>query len=207
MSLPRRRLPHDYLEGRALFLTWHLHGRAGVGACATSGPDSYHRRAPNYLRMFLPLTLILVGTCLASTSLGAAEGKIAGLVRSVTTGAPVRSAVVALRPLSQPKGVTRTAVSGPEGGFEFARVPAGRYEFSLTKTGFQTLRGLSTRVSLREDQQLTGLAFQLWPNGAVSGVVFDPEGEPLPRGPRAGLRGALSRNRHEAVVRGPSEER
>ena len=110
----------------------------------------------------------------------ASEGRIAGVVRSATTGATVRSAVVKLRPLSEPKGVTRTATSGPEGEFEFAPVPAGRYEFALTKTGFQTLRGLSTRVSLREDQQLTGLAFQLQPNGAISGVVFDPEGEPLP---------------------------
>ena len=26
MVIPRRRLPHVYVEGKALFLTWHLHG-------------------------------------------------------------------------------------------------------------------------------------------------------------------------------------
>ena len=31
MSLPRRRLPRDYREGRALFLTWHLHGSVPQG--------------------------------------------------------------------------------------------------------------------------------------------------------------------------------
>ncbi len=63
MSLSRRRLPHDYREGRALFLTWQLHGSLPHGLYPPPGKlnsgrafvwmDRYldrTRHGPRYLR-------------------------------------------------------------------------------------------------------------------------------------------------------------
>ena len=59
-------------------------------------------------------------------------------------------------------------------------LPPGQYTLTIQKSGYRTLRGIATRLTLRQDQQVSNLVFQLWPEGAISGRVVDSEGEPVP---------------------------
>ncbi len=128
------------------------------------------RRIPSVLGALL---LILAGRA------GEVQGRIGGVVRSVTTGEPVKSAVVTLRSPDAHAGPTRTATTGPAGTFLFESLPAGSYQLSIRKAGYRTLYSSAGGITLRENQQLTGLAYSLWPNAAVSGRVLDADGEPV----------------------------
>ena len=108
------------------------------------------------------------------------KGQIAGTVRSATTGEPLRSALISLRLSSTGQAFSRTTTSGPQGDFVFLGLPAGQYNLTIQKSGHRTLRGSATRLTLRQNQQVSNLVFQLWPEGAISGRVVDSEGEPVP---------------------------
>ncbi len=108
------------------------------------------------------------------------KGQIAGTIRSATTGEPFASAVVQLRLSFQREGVSRTTTSGLQGDFAFLGLPVGQYTLTIRKSTYRTLRGIATRLTLRQDQQVSNLVFQLWPEGAISGRVIDSEGDPVP---------------------------
>ena len=108
------------------------------------------------------------------------RGRIAGTVRSVTTGEPLKSAVIALHLSSRPQGFSRTTTTGSEGDFVFLHLPPGQYNLSIQKTGYRTLRGSASGLTLRENQQVNYPVFKLWPQGAISGRVLDSEGEAVP---------------------------
>ena len=108
------------------------------------------------------------------------KGRIAGSVRSATTGEPLRSALISLHLSSTPRGFSRTTTSGLQGDFVFLGLPAGQYNLTVRKSGYRTPRGSAARLTLRDEQQVSNLVFQLWPQGAISGRVVDSEGEPVP---------------------------
>lgn len=120
-------------------------------------------------------TSLLAGQALADD----AQGRIGGMVRSMTTGETLKSVVVSLRSETGDAGVSRAATVGPEGTFLFDGLPAGSYQLSVNKAGYRPLYGSAGRITLGENQQATGLVFGLWPNSAISGRVVDSEGEPV----------------------------
>ena len=132
------------------------------------------------MKRLLPFVL---AACVMGAAQGADEepkGRIAGSVRSATTGEPLRSALISLHLSSTPRGFSRTTTSGLQGGFVFLGLPAGQYNLTVRKSGYRTPRGSAARLTLRDEQQVSNLVFQLWPQGAISGRVVDSEGEPVP---------------------------
>ena len=132
------------------------------------------------MKRFLPFVLAACVICAAQRADGEPKGRIAGSVRSATTGEPLRSALISLHLSSAPRGFSRTTTSGPQGDFGFLDLLAGQYGLTVRKSGYRTLRGSAARVTLRDKQQLSDVVFQLWPQGAISGRVVDSEGEPVP---------------------------
>ena len=132
------------------------------------------------MKRLLPFVL---AACVMWAAHGASEepkGRIAGSVRSATTGEPLKSALISLHLSSAPRGFSRTTTSGLQGDFVFLGLPAGQYNLTVRKSGYRTPRGGAARLTLRDEQQVSNLVFQLWPQGAISGRVVDSEGEPVP---------------------------
>jgi hypothetical protein len=104
---------------------------------------------------------------------------VAGIVRSATTGGPLRSAVVTLRSIEADQKLSSTA-TGADGSFRFSGLQPGQYQLTVRKSGFQSFQGDAAVTILRESTETTSLAPSLWPNGAIGGRVVDWEGEPVP---------------------------
>ena len=125
----------------------------------------------------------VLAACVMGAAQGASEepkGRIAGSVRSATTGEPLRSALISFHRSYSSQGFSRTTTSGPQGDFVFSGLLAGRYRLTVRKSGYRTLRGSAARLTLRDKQQVSNVVFQLWPQGAISGRVLDSEEEPVP---------------------------
>jgi protocatechuate 3,4-dioxygenase beta subunit len=78
-------------------------------------------------------------------------------------------------------------VTDASGLFDFTALPEGRYNLSVSKTGFVTLaygqrRPLQpgTPLQLGSGQRLQGIEMRLPRGSAISGHVLDENGEPLP---------------------------
>ena len=132
------------------------------------------------MKRLLPFVLAACVMWAAHGADGEPKGRIAGSVRSTTTGEPLRSALISLHLSSARRGFSRTTTSGPQGDFVFLGLLAGRYSLTVRKSGYRTLSGSAARLTLRDKQQMSDVVFQLWPQGAISGRVVDSEGEPVP---------------------------
>ena len=106
-------------------------------------------------------------------------GRVAGSVRSITTGMPIRSAVVTLSSSGQ-RRFSKTKATGAEGEFVFSVLAPGEYAVRVGKTGYRTAQGEKLRVRVGQGGSAPVLAVTLWPNSAISGRVLDAEGEPVP---------------------------
>lgn len=104
--------------------------------------------------------------------------QVAGIVRSATTGEPLKSAVVILRPRDAGQNSSRTT-SGLDGGFSFSGLPPGQYQLTVSKTGHRTLDAGGLITILPDSPATTSLAPVLLPAGAISGRVVDWDGEPV----------------------------
>ncbi|MBI3278708.1 MAG: carboxypeptidase regulatory-like domain-containing protein [Acidobacteria bacterium] len=102
---------------------------------------------------------------------------VAGIVRSATTGEALHNAPVVLRSRDVEAKVFRSTTSA-SGGFGFSGLPPGRYQLTISKSGYETFQG-DAAVNLREGTEGTRLALSLWPHAVLSGRVIDWEGEPV----------------------------
>jgi hypothetical protein len=112
-------------------------------------------------------------------------GLISGRVVTADTGRPVKRARVLVTAAELPQG--RATLTDDSGAFEITALPAGRYSLNASKTGFIALsygqrRPLQagTPLQLAEGQQLKGVELRLPRGGAISGHIFDEDGEPMP---------------------------
>jgi hypothetical protein len=108
-------------------------------------------------------------------------GKRAGYRSSSISGAPVPRAHVTMQ--SGNEGVRYGATSGADGRFAFTGVASGNYSVSAERVGFVNLQnGGSQRdrvtVTLKADDNKTGVDLALMPTGALRGRVTDADGEP-----------------------------
>ena len=98
---------------------------------------------------------------------------IAGTVVQVGTSQPVVRAVVEMRGGSAREPVVMT--TGNDGKFEFRNLPAGRYQIKVSRAGYQESRP----VSVDTGQFVKDIRVVMVPYGAISGRVYDANGDPM----------------------------
>src|SRR5215813_12493100 len=82
---------------------------------------------------------------------------------------------------------SQTTVSNGNGSFAFQTVPAGRYRLTVSRTGFLNkiyAKGgddaANSVLTLTSGQILTDVKLLMTPASAISGRVYDPDGDPVP---------------------------
>src|SRR5688572_10664166 len=115
----------------------------------------------------------------------AASGRIAGRVLGADNGCPIARALVGLVAPELPGG--RSALTDSSGAFEFSELPSGRYTLTASKAGYVGLsfgqrRPLQagTPLQLADGQELKAVDFRLPRGSAITGHVYDENGDPLP---------------------------
>jgi Carboxypeptidase regulatory-like domain len=110
-------------------------------------------------------------------------GRLRGRVAAADTGSVVRRAQVRI---SSPDIGTKTALTDAQGRYEFKDLPAGRFNVSVSKSGFVTMQYGQTRpfetgrpIDLVEAQVLEKVDIALPRGSAVSGRILDEFGEPV----------------------------
>jgi protocatechuate 3,4-dioxygenase beta subunit len=111
-------------------------------------------------------------------------GRIRGRVVAADTGAPLRRAQVRLS--AAEVRINRSANTDAEGRYEFSDLPAGRYNISVSRSGFVSLSFGQQRpfeqgrpLELGNAQQADKIDFALPRGGVIAGRVTDELGEPL----------------------------
>jgi protocatechuate 3,4-dioxygenase beta subunit len=126
---------------------------------------------------------------------------ISGVVLSDATGTPIRRAIVTLSTLDTPplEAVTFTESNG---AFGFTAIPPGKYQLLAEMDSFEhAWFGASTparppgTLNLAAGDGRYGITFRLRPLGCISGVVLDPDGDPLPNVSIRLLRAGFARRR------------
>jgi carboxypeptidase family protein len=109
--------------------------------------------------------------------------RIRGRVMSAETGAPVRRAQVRI---IGPDISSKTAMTDADGRYEFRDLPGGRFNLSVTKSGFVTVQYGQTRpyesgktIEVVEAQVLDKADIAMPRGSVISGRVLDEFGDPV----------------------------
>jgi protocatechuate 3,4-dioxygenase beta subunit len=144
--------------------------------------------------LIIALLLIVSMNCSAQdSSLKPEPCTVQGVVAAVATGAPLKSAWVALTgvpPEDQSSKVVSEngifkGITDAHGHFVIAGVPAGKYKFRAGKTGYvpgdYCLYGRPPRPTLvlHPDEKLDKVEFHLSRTAVIMGRVTDETGEPI----------------------------
>jgi protocatechuate 3,4-dioxygenase beta subunit len=124
---------------------------------------------------------------------------ISGVVLNDATGAPIRRAAITLSTLDTAP-LEALTFSEANGVFGFNTIPPGKYRLRVEMSGFQRAwfgAATSTRppgaLKLAPGDVRYGITFRLRPLGSISGVVFDPDGDPVPNAQLRLLKSAWDR--------------
>ena len=121
--------------------------------------------APRVAAAEVPTAAVAVGlTSVETTAHGVVQGTITGRVTSTQTGEPIAGATVRVI------GTQMSAVSGPDGRFTIAGVPAGTHQVAVSAPGYGMRVAEGVRIATGQTQTLN---FQLASQAAVEleGVV------------------------------------
>ncbi|HZP49493.1 MAG TPA: carboxypeptidase-like regulatory domain-containing protein [Vicinamibacterales bacterium] len=118
------------------------------------------------------------------TSSDTGTGSISGRITDAT-GHPLSRVEVRAGPnANQVEG--RSALTGADGRYEIARLPAGTYtivalkaNYVRTSWGEPRPEGPGKRIPLADGQRLTGIDVRMQRTGAISGRIVDEFGEPV----------------------------
>ena len=120
----------------------------------------------------------------AAPSEPAGTARIRGRVVAADTGAPLRRAQVRIS--AAELRVNRSATTDAEGRYEFPDLPAGRYNVTVSRSGFVSLSFGQRRpfeqgrpLDLGSAQEADRIDFALPRGGVIAGRVTDELGEPL----------------------------
>ncbi len=155
-----------------------LFAAIAAGAQVPSLPPGAAQPGPPMPRPPMPPRDGVVSTEPAGTA------RIRGRVVAADTGAPLRRAQVRLS--AAELRVNRSATTDADGRYEFPDLPAGRYNLSVTRSGFVSLSFGQQRpfeqgrpLDLASAQQADKIDFALPRGGVIAGRVTDELGEPL----------------------------
>ena len=150
----------------------------GLNAQAPSIPQGAAQPGPPMPRMPLP------PRDGAASNEPAGTARIRGRVVAADTGAPLRRALVRLA--AAELRINRSSTTDAEGRYEFPELPAGRYNLSVTRSGFVSLSFGQQRpfeqgrpLDLASAQQADKIDFALPRGGVIAGRITDELGEPL----------------------------
>ena len=110
---------------------------------------------------------------------------ISGVVLNDATGSPIRRAAITLSTVDT-RPLEALTFSEANGEFGFNTIPPGKYRLRVELSGFQRA-SFGAATSTRAPGTLTlapgdvryGITFRLRPLGSISGVVLDPDGDPV----------------------------
>jgi len=112
---------------------------------------------------------------------------IQGVVIKAGTGEPLHKATVEAYP-SGGRSEGNSAVTDAMGRFELKGLAPGRYDLSAQRNGFVTQEygqrtpdGPGTTLTLSAGQKIPDITFQMIPAAAITGHVYDEDGEPVLR--------------------------
>ena len=111
------------------------------------------------------------------------SGRIVGRMVAAGSGRPLPGVMVTLHADSADpieRSLQPTVVTREDGKFEFKGLSAGYYSFFCFKAGYGRNREPTYNTYLREDEVIADLLIELTPPGAITGLVLDPEGRPVP---------------------------
>jgi hypothetical protein len=128
--------------------------------------------------LMLLLALSPVPAFGAQFAQGAASYPIRGTVLNSVTGAPIRGALVQIYANRQ-----RSVLTGADGSFQFADVPAGTVNLNVHKPGFFTAQAIQSPRA-QASFAISGpdqppVVLKLIPEGVISGQVSGDGGEPV----------------------------
>ena len=110
-------------------------------------------------------------------------GVISGVVVEDAEGRPLRRAAVQLA--STALMTTRQFFTRDDGSFVFDGLPPGSYSLSASRSGYMNTQfgaqrqgGTGSAIALAADQQMTKIVLKLSRYAAITGVVYDQNGEP-----------------------------
>jgi hypothetical protein len=113
-----------------------------------------------------------------------ATAKISGRVVAADSGRPIVRARVSV---SNNQGSGGVVLTGADGTFQMADLPAGRFTVQSSKAGYISLQygqrrpmQAGTPIQLADGQELKNVDFALPHGGAISGRVLDENNEPMP---------------------------
>ena len=133
-------------------------------------------------------------------------GRLRGRVVAADTGSIVRRAQVRI---SSPDIGSKTAFTDAQGRYEFQKLPAGRFNVSVSKSGFVTMQYGQTRpfepgrpIDLVDAQVMEKADVALPRGSVVSGRILDEFGEPVADANVAGMRMQYSSGKRRLVSSG-----
>jgi uncharacterized surface anchored protein len=95
------------------------------------------------------------------------------------TGEPLTGVTVDLSSRPPAARWDQSTRSGDDGVARFEGLAAGDYQLSARKTGYLSLLGLPTVITLATNQSREDLTFRFHRQGVLSGTVTDPDGNPV----------------------------
>jgi hypothetical protein len=147
------------------------------------------------------------------------SASIEGIVVKLGTGEALADASVQLNldiPLEQQliapppsrDRLQRTARSDSSGRFIFENVPSGRYRLIATyegryvpsEYGQRSPTGEGIPFDVADGQKITGIQLALSPTGAISGRIYDRDGEPLGKAQVLALRAVFKNGRRTMTI-------
>ena len=133
----------------------------------------------------LAIAVAMAAGCAVLVPLVAAQGgtRIAGKVVSSTTGAPLDRVRVTIADVMD-RTKTASVITGDDGTFVLANLPAGKYSLTAARRGFiesgyMQHANFSTAIVTGGDADSEHLEFRLTPQAILSGRVFDEAGDPV----------------------------
>jgi protocatechuate 3,4-dioxygenase beta subunit len=152
-------------------------------------------------RLSLAIAWLAIGGLAWAQAPSGPYASVSGVVLNDATGTPIRRAMVTLSTLDTPplEAVTFTESNG---AFGFTSIPPGKYRLHADMDGFQHASfGASTparppgTLKLAAGDGRYGITFRLRPLGSISGVVLDPDGDPVPNASVRLLRAGFARRK------------
>jgi hypothetical protein len=132
------------------------------------------------IKFFVVFLLAVSQTGVPQTQDRFPDSSFAGVVLNSANSQPLGHVVVVATPEKGGQADMRAVETSADGRFQFANLPAGRYQIAAQRSGFGWPVNVPKMFAdAGKDAKTAEIVIQLVPNAAASGRVTGPDGEPL----------------------------